>query len=173
MFWKLAYIITLSPILFWLATFVYTAKRGSPYVPIKQKRLKDITSFIKKGDKVAELGAGDGRVMIEAINKGAVLVEGWELDAAVWLQGWIKIKRSGIKNSKIKLHFGDFWNADLSPFNLIYVYQMTKYLGDFQTKLLPQLKKGTLIISPDYEIPGIKLHKKVKDDDRGIYIYKV
>jgi len=40
-------------------------------------------------------------------------------------------------------------------------------------KLLPQLKKGTLIISPDYEIPGLRLHQKITDKDRGIYIYKI
>jgi hypothetical protein len=50
---------------------------------------------------------------------------------------------------------------------------MTKYLKPFQEKLLPQLKKGTLIISPDYEIPGLKLWKKVTDSDRGLYLYKV
>ncbi len=173
MFFNIALIIVLSPIVFWLATFVYTAYRGSPYVPLKNQRLKHITQFIKKGDKVADLGAGDGRILIQAINQGASKAVGWELDAQVWLQAKLKIARSGVDTSKIKLHFGDFWNADLKDFNVIYCYQMTKYLGPFQEKIYPQLKKGTLIISPDYEIPGLKLHKKVSDGDRGLYLYKV
>jgi len=173
MVFDLLLILLLSPILFWLFTFVYTAKRGSPFVPIKTHRLETITQFIKPGDKVADLGAGDGRILIEAINKGAKLAAGWELDAFVWLRAKWNINRSPANKSKIQLHFGDFWHANLSTFNVIYLYQMTKHLGNFQTKLLPQLKKGTLIISPDYQIPGLKLHRKIKDADRGIYLYKV
>lgn len=156
----------------WLVTFVYTSFRGSPYVPLKKTRLQDITQFIKQGDRVADLGCGDGRVLIQAIKHGAALAHGWESDFLVYLIGLWKIKKSG-QESQIKIHFGDFWHADLSDFNLIYVYQMTKYMGDFKNKLLPQLKKGTLIISPDYKIPGLKIHQKVRDSARGIFIYKI
>jgi len=159
-----------------MATFIYTARRGSPYVPIKTRRYENILKFIKKGDKVADLGCGDGRILVEAIKRGATRADGWELDAMVYTTALWRTARAGLSKAdraKIFIHFGDFWNADLSSFNVIYCYQMTKYLKPFQTKLLPQLKKGTLIISPDYEIPGMKFWKKVEDNDRGIYVYKI
>lgn len=162
-----------TPLLFWIVTFVYTSFRGSPYVPIKPERLETITQFIKPDDRVADLGAGDGRILTEAINRGAARAAGWELDALVYAIGRWHLFRSNADQIKINYHFGDFWHADLSNFNVIYVYQMTKHLGAFKTKILPQLKKGTLIISPDYKIPGLKLHKKVKDGHRGLYLYKV
>lgn len=161
------------PLFVWLASFVYTSFRGSPYVPIKPKRLTDITRFIKKGDVVADLGAGDGRVLVEAIRRGAKLAHGWELDTLVWVTGWWRIRKSGVDTSKIAFHYGDFWHANLTGCDVIYVYQMTKYMKDFHDKLLPQLKKGALIVSPDYKIPRLREWKKVKDADRGIYVYKV
>lgn len=165
--------IILILVIFWLTTFVYTSYRGSPYVPIKDTRLHDITQFIKKGDRVADLGCGDGRVLVEAVNQGATIAEGWESDFLVYLIALWRINKSGVDTSKIKVHFADMWYADLSQFNIIYTYQMTKYMGKFKQKLLPQLKPGTLIISPDYQIPGMKVWKKITDTSRGIYIYKI
>lgn len=162
---------------FWMITFVYTSFRGSPYVPINNDRLKEITSFIKPGDRVAELGAGDGRVMIEVIKRGAEYVEGWELDAGVFALAKRNIgqaiKQHRLDAKKLKLNFGDFWQAKLSNFNVVYVYQMTKYMKPMKDKVISQLKKGTLVISPDYEIPGMKLYKKIDDGDKGLYLYKV
>lgn len=145
-------------------------------MPIKTERLKDITKYIKPGDRVADLGCGDGRVLIEAIQRGADKAEGWELDALVYALAQKKVaqaKRQGVDTSKIKLNFGDFWSAKLKDFNIIYVYQMTKYMKPMKEKIFSQLQPGTLVISPDYKIPGMKEWKKVEDKDRGIYLYKV
>lgn len=161
---------------FWIITFVYTSFRGSPYVPIKNERLNDITKYIQKGDRVADLGCGDGRVLVEAVRRGAKRAEGWELDALVYAlaqKNIHKAKRQGTDTSKIKLHFGDFWSAKLADFNVVYVYQMTKYMKPMKEKVISQLRPGTLIISPDYEIPGMKAWKKVEDSSRGIYLYKL
>jgi len=165
-----------TPILIWIVSFIYTSYRGSPYVPIKEARLKDITKYIKKGDKVADLGCGDARVMTEALRKGAQRVEGWELDAFVYglaKRTMAKAKQDGLDTSNAKVHFGDFWNADVSWANIIYVYQMTKYMKPMKEKIISQLKKGSLVISPDYEIPGMRLWKKIEDGDRGLYLYKI
>lgn len=169
-------LLILGPLLFWLISFVYTSYRGSPYVPIKTQRLKDITRFIKKGDQVADLGCGDARVMVEALKKGASRVEGWELDAMVFglaKRTLAKAKREGIDTSKAKVHFGDFWHADVSWADVVYVYQMTKYMKPMKEKIISQLKKGTLVISPDYEIPEMKLYKRIQDGHRGLYLYKI
>ena len=175
MVWDILLLLILAPLLFWMATFVYTARRGSPYVPIKTKRYQQILQFIKPGDRVADLGCGDGRVLVEAIRRGANHAAGWELDALVYVTALWRTGRAGLgrDRQKISIFFGDFWNADLSSYNVIYCYQMTKYLRPFQNKLLPQLQPGTLIVSPDYTIPGLRLWKKVADDDRGVYVYRV
>jgi SAM-dependent methyltransferase len=169
-------ILIFGPLLFWMLTFIYTSYRGSPYVPIKTKRFKDITQFIKPGDHVADLGCGDGRVLIEAVRKGATLAEGWEMDALVFglsKKNVATAKKQGLDTSKIKLHFGDFWNAKLQMVDVVYVYQMTKYMKPMKQKIISQLKKGCLVVSPDYTIPGMKEWKKVDDGDRGIYVYRI
>lgn len=159
-----------GPLFFWMATFVYTNYRGSPYVPIKPERYRNILKFIKKGDRVADLGCGDGRMLAEAIKLGAARADGWELDALVFTLAQKRLSKLGAKpRAKIKVHFGDFWRAKVADFNVIYVYQMTKYLGPFKETILPQLKTGTLILSPDYQIPGMKYWKK----DKGIFVYRV
>jgi len=159
-------------ILFWLSSFVYTSFKGSPYVPLPKERLKTITSFIKPGDHVADLGCGDGRILIEAVKQGASFAQGWESDFLVYLTALWRTRKSGVDHKKIKIHFGDMWRADLSQVDIVYLYQMTKYMGPVKSKILPQLKPGTLIISPDYQIPGLKFHQHLKDNFKGVYLYQ-
>jgi len=169
---NLTLILVLTPLLFWILTFIYTARVGSPYVPIKTGRYHNILQFIKPGMHIADLGAGDGRILIEAVHRGAARATGWESDFGVYLLGLWRIRKSGVDRAKIAYHFGDFWRADVSKTDLIYVYQMTKYMKPMKDKIISQLKRGTLIISPDYKIPGMKVHKTIKDPHRGIYIYQ-
>lgn len=166
-------IIFLLVIGFWLWSFVYTSFRGSPYVPIKPERLQTILKYIKPGSRLADLGCGDGRVLVAAVEAGAALGVGWELDALVYTLAQKRIyqaeKQGRIDKSKIKLNFGDFWHADLSDFDVVYIYQMTKYMDKVKSKLVSQLQPGTIIISPDYEIPGLEPEAQ----EHGLYIYKV
>lgn len=158
--------------LFWMASFVYTSFRGSPYVPIKPERLESITKYIKPGDRVADLGCGDGRVLLQALKQGAARAEGWEMDALVYglaLKNFNQAKHQGLDITKAKLHFGDFWSAQLSGFNVVYVYQMTKYMQPMKEKIISQLTPGALVISPDYQIPGMKPWKM----ENGLFIYRI
>ena len=65
--------------------------QGSPWAHIDA--MLDLTSF-KPGDRVLDLGAGDARVMIRALQRGASYVEGWELSSDVFTLGEEHIKAS-------------------------------------------------------------------------------
>lgn len=58
--------------------------QGSPWDNIDA--MLDMAGF-KVGDRVLDLGAGDARVMIRAKQRGASLVEGWELSKDVYNVG--------------------------------------------------------------------------------------
>jgi SAM-dependent methyltransferase len=166
---QLFVIFILLLLFFEIFSFFYTSTKGAPFVPLKSKRVSDITQLIKRGDRVADLGCGNGQILIEAVKHGASLAEGWELDFAVYLSALWHIHRSGVDTKKIKLYYGDFWHANLTDSNLIYVYQMTKYLKPMKKKIFSQLKPGTLIVSPDYQIPGLNFWKFKSN----LYLYKV
>lgn len=124
---------------------------------------------------MADLGCGDARVLIEAIKQEAESAQGWELDVLVYLRAkrnLVTAQRLGVDTRSISLHFGDFWRARLESVDVVYVYQMTKYMHPLEEKIISQLKPGALIISPDYQIPGLTVWKYIDDGDRGVYVYK-
>lgn len=163
------WIMVAAPLVFWLATFVYTSYRGSPYVPLPAKRLRQVSRYVEPGDWVVDLGCGDGRVLVAALEKGAVRAEGYELDALVYLMAVLKTRTQTKSRGQIQIHFGDFWKADVSRASLVYVYQLEKYMTPFKDKILSQLAPGTRIVSPDYPIAGLT---PISSRDR-VFVYRV
>ncbi len=60
---------------------------GAPFEPTEEKKLKKIIKLakIKPGDKIAELGSGDGRIVIEFAKRGA---EDMDLRSILFLFGF-------------------------------------------------------------------------------------
>src|SRR5258706_4665693 len=88
---------------------------------------------IQPGDKILDLGSGDGRVLAVASLFGAE-VTGYEFDEKLYgLANEVldKIARTSIENaplidrSKIKLFRGDFFKADFNQFKFIFYYDQS------------------------------------------------
>ena len=149
---------------------------GAPYDISRKKALKNIIKLTnpKKGDLIAELGSGDGRICIELAKRGAE-VHGFEFNIfLVWLSRR-KIKKLGLEN-RIKIYWGNFFMADLSKYNKIVFFQfksITKKLGE---KLKKELKRGSLVISHQWKIPDWKIKKKLGKFNYSyveVYLYGV
>ena len=150
------------------ALFVYKTKTGSPYVPSGDEHIKRLMKYVKKGMDVADLGCGDGRVLIEAARHGAKRADGWEIEPWVWIDSRFRIHDSRMGN-KVKTYFGDMWTADLSPYDLIFVYQLTRFAKRFREKILRECRPGTIVVANTYPIPGLPYPKT----DRQLWVYEI
>ncbi len=122
-------------------------------------------SKVKEGEKVADLGSGDGRIAI-AFAKSGALVDGFELD-----EERIKESRELIKierlDKKIKIHNKNFWDVDLSPYDITVIYPMPDVMQELEEKLSKELKMGTRILLNYYPFPSLKC-KALKNK---VYLY--
>lgn len=153
-------------VIVYLVIFVYKTKTGSPYVPSTDKHIKRALKYIKKGDVVYDLGAGDGRVLIEALKGGAGKAKGWEIEPHVWVKGLINIHRAKMQKN-IEWHMGDMWRADLSRADVVFVYQLKRYSDRFAKKCRKEMRPGSLVIANTYPIN--KLGKAKRDGDLLVY----
>lgn len=82
---------------------------GAPYVPSLKPHMNAAFDLLdlKKGDQLLELGAGDGRVMLEALARG-YQVTGYELNPILALIAWLRTRRYG-KRARVVL--GDAFHA--------------------------------------------------------------
>lgn len=150
------------------ATTAYSALFGAPFVPMDKDRVEEMLAFagVKAGEIVADLGAGDGRIVIAAARRGA-RAEGWEINPYLWLWAQWNIKRAGV-GGRATVHLGSYWDRTFRDVDLVTLFLITRQMRRMQKKLRAELKPGSRVASyaftfPDWELRGKSPH--------GIYLY--
>ena len=135
---------------------------GAPFVPTPMKRVKKMVELanLKPGDRVYDIGCGDGRFVYWAANKYGAKATGIELSPLVYL---FALVRKLFWRSKAKIVFGNFKMMDLSDADVIFCYLLPDCLVKIQPELDKQVKPGTKIISYAFTIPNWKL---IHEEDR-------
>jgi protein-L-isoaspartate O-methyltransferase len=150
----------------------------APYYPtpntIVEKMLK--LGGLNAGEKVFDLGSGDGRIVIIAAQKFHANAVGVEMDKDLYRQSTEKIRKLGLDRTA-RIINGDLLQQNYSSADLITVY-LLPVSNDKVTPLLEkQLKKGARIVAHDFEIKAWTPDKveNIEDDGEGrshtLYLY--
>ncbi len=164
-----SYIILLIPT-------VYTMLVGAPFVPTQMEQVDRMlkAAKIKPGMKVYDLGCGDGRLVHKAAKKYKARAVGYEFSPLVWL--WAKFVAL-FWRTEAKIVFADFWKKDLSDSDVIFCYLLPHAMKNFQERIVPQLKPGSLIVSHAFPIPDFEMNSslpRVRERKLGpVWIYKI
>jgi ubiquinone/menaquinone biosynthesis C-methylase UbiE len=131
----------------------------------------------KPGEKMFDLGSGDGRIVIMAAKKFEADATGIEFDADLHRQSSERIKALGL-DKKARVIHGDIMVQDYSGANVITVYLLPFSNDKVRPMLEKQLKPGTRIVAHDFEFSGWNPDKvmHIEDDGEGrshtLYLYK-
>jgi hypothetical protein len=154
----------------YLVLFVFfPLARGAIYDPstsVQTSFMVDLAG-VAPGEKAADLGSGDGRVLIELARRGAE-AHGFEVNPVLVLLSRRNIRREGLIG-KAFVHLRSFWRADLSPFSLVTVFQVDFVMGRLETKLKRELPDGARIVSHHWRFPDWP-PETVRGD---MYLYRV
>jgi hypothetical protein len=155
---------------FYLVFFVFfPLARGAlydPSSPVQTSLMVDLAD-VRPGEKAADLGSGDGRVLIALAGRGAE-AHGYEVNPFLVLLSCRNIRRAGLEG-KAFVHWRSFWRADFSPFSLITVFQVDFVMGRLETKLKRELPDGARIVSHHWRFLDWP-PEKVRGD---MYLYRV
>jgi hypothetical protein len=155
---------------FYLIFFVFfPLARGAIYDPSSpvQTDLMVGLAGVVPGDKAADLGSGDGRVVVALARRGAE-AHGFEVNPVLVLLSRRNIRRAGLVG-KAFVHWRTFWRADLSRFTLVTVFQVDFVMGRLETKLKRELPDGARIVSHHWRFPDWP-PETVRGD---MYLYRV
>ena len=119
-----------------------------PYVntPMEVVERMLILGQVKAGDRVIDLGSGDGRIVIEAAKRGASGL-GVDLDPSLVKRATQNARKAGVAE-RARFEVRDIFETDLSGATVITMY----LLPEFNAKLLDRflrLRPGTRIVSHD------------------------
>jgi 16S rRNA A1518/A1519 N6-dimethyltransferase RsmA/KsgA/DIM1 with predicted DNA glycosylase/AP lyase activity len=150
----------------------------APYYPTPETIVEKMLDFgqLKAGEKMFDLGSGDGRIVIMAAQKYRANATGVELDADLVVESREKIRRLGLQKTADIVN-GDLLKQDYSSADLLTVYLLPESNIKLRPILDAQLKKGTRIVAHDFEIGGWTPVKTlaIADDGEGrshmLYLY--
>lgn len=151
----------------------------APYYPTPVSIVEKMLTLggAKKGEKVFDLGSGDGRIVIIAAERFGMHAVGVEYDKDLYSQSSDKIRRMGLAE-KAKIIHGDLLQQDYTSADLITVYLLPVANEKLRPLLEKQLKKGARVVAHDFEVGGWRPDKTevVEDDGEGrshtLYLYK-
>src|SRR6267142_967223 len=151
----------------------------APYYPTPESIVQKMLQLggLKAGEKMFDLGSGDGRIVIMAAEKFHANAVGIELDKELYRESSDKIQSLRLQKTA-RIVNGDILQQDYSSADLITVYLLPMSNDKVRPILDKQLKKGTRIVSHDFEFKDWKPEKveSIEDDGEGrshmIYLYR-
>jgi hypothetical protein len=144
------------------ATFALVVFFGAPYLPTHKRQIEqalDLTG-LKPGQTVLDLGAGDGRLLKAAAERGLNAV-GYELNP--WLVLVCRLRLGG----RAKIIWNDFLRAEWpAGINAVYIFGSRPVMRRLSRKL-NSVPKPLRLVSYGFELPG----HKPKRQSNGFYVY--
>ncbi len=151
----------------------------APYYPTPETIVEKMLQLggLKAGEKVFDLGSGDGRIVIMAAQKFRADATGIELAKALCKLSLNKIRKLGLEKTAHIVN-GDLLKQDYSSADLVTVYLLSGFIDKVQPILDRQLKKGARVVAHDFEFRNWTPEKvqNVPDDGEGrshtLFLYR-
>lgn len=139
---------------------------GAPYLPTLKPNVDEAIKLtgLKPGQRLLELGSGDGRVLLAAAKQG-IHVVGYELNPILVL--WSRVLTWRYRKLVV-VKWGNFWLAKWPETDAIYTFLLQKYMKKLDNKVVQTYSGENIkLVSLAFTIPGKKPAKQVK----GLYLY--
>lgn len=127
----------------------------APFVatPLSVVRRMLVLAELKPNEVLFDLGSGDGRAVIMAATHFGAKSVGVELRDDLSKKALTSIQLLEIEN-KPQIIQRDIFDVDLSSADVVFLYLTTSANERIKPKLESELKRGTRIVSHDYEVLG-------------------
>ena len=146
------------------------------YIPTPKNIVRQmlLLARLRKGELLYDLGAGDGRILIEGAREFGARCVGVEIDP----ERVVRLKeRLAATKVEAKVIEGDLMRFDLSDADVIAIYLSDSVNAKLAPKLSRELKPGARVVSLDYTLPGWKVEKETSVGSAGlsrqIYLYSL
>ena len=151
-----------------VSLLLFSIIKGAPFATSRPETIKRMVSLsrVKRGERVADLGAGDGRILI-AFAKAGGKAYGYEINPLLVLLARHRIKKARLERQAF-VYWKNFWKVNYSSFDIIVLFGISSIMPPLEKKLGSELKIGARIISNAFAFPFWNYERK--EDE--LYLYK-
>jgi len=142
---------------------------GAPYAVSTPGKIKKMIKLleIRPGEKIVDLGAGDGRIVIALAQAGAIAC-GYEINPFLSFLAKRKIRRAGL-TGQAEIRRKSYWQDNLAEFDKVVLFGVPYIMSRLGKKLKQELKPGAIVVSNRFKFPD---WRPIKEED-NIYVYKM
>jgi SAM-dependent methyltransferase len=164
-------VLILSIILVLLISLVAPFFTGAIWSPTPMKTVRRMLQMarVKPGEKVYDLGSGDGRIAIAAAREFGATSVGIEVNPFLASLAKLRVAAAGF-GSAVKIVWGNLYNYSFRDADVVTVYFSSRGNRRLKKKLERELKDGARVVSHRWRFEGWEPVKV--DEKRKVYLYK-
>lgn len=161
-------------IIFFVLLFSLVASffAGAIWSPTPKKTVRRMLEMakVRPGEKVYDLGSGDGKIAITAAREFKAMSVGIEINPFLALVGKLNVAVRGAGRS-VKLIWGDIYKQSLRDADIVAIYLSPQGNERLRRKLESELREGARVVSHRWRFKG---WKSVKSDEKyNVYLYVI
>jgi precorrin-6B methylase 2 len=128
---------------------------------------------VRQGDVLYDLGSGDGRIPIMAVQKYNVArATGIEINPERIMEAQENLKAAGV-GDRVRFRNEDLFEANFSDATVVTLYLLPALNVKLLPKLLKDLKPGTRVVSHAFAMGDWKPEKTLDIGGRGVYFWTI
>lgn len=148
----LALVLSLVIFIIWFLGGIISFLSGGPFVPSKKDSVAIMVNLanLKAGERVVDLGSGDGRLVFAAAEKG-VNATGYEVSWPAW--AWSRLLQILGRHGG-ELRRANAFKVSLKEADVVFCYLFPDTMLKLKPKLEQELPEGARVISNRFTVPG-------------------
>ena len=141
-------------------------KLDVPYEPSSEEVVKAMLEIaqVGKDDLVYDLGCGDGRIVIAAVQKTGAHGVGVDLDPERIKESLENARKANVTN-RVQFFQRDLFETDISKATVVMLYLWPEVNLKLRPKLLRELKPGTRVVSHSHDMGSWKHDQTMRTPD--------
>lgn len=149
--------------------------QGAIFVSTSTPRIQATLDAVpmRPGERLYDLGCGDGRVLRAMVGRYDVQAVGFEVNPVAYLVA----KALSVATERVRICYGNFWSKDLSDADVVFCYLFPDLMERLALKLHRELRPGCRVVSCNFPLSGWTptqiLHPPAQRHADPIYLYEV
>lgn len=156
-----------------LGTLAWGGVLAAPWLPLPHRDVVRLVALAGPlaGERMADLGCGDARILTYAARRYTIRGDGFEVALLPYVLAWCRIASAGLLGS-VRVRYRDFFHQPLGQYQIITVFLTPRAMAKLGPKLAAELAAGTRVVSYAFPIPGWEPTVVSKPDSSRVAIYR-
>lgn len=144
-----------------------------PYVPTPPEVVEGMLDMagLKPGERLIDLGSGDGRIPMAAVRRGASAL-GVEIDSDLIARARAKARFAGLEG---RVHFvrDDLFTVSLRDVDVVTLYLLPDINERLKPKLLGEMKPGARVVSHAFDMGDWPPEQHREISEKHVYLWTI